>query len=228
MKMIEEKEMRGMNRKGNAAVHALSKSGSLLVIAVLAFAFLMPPAHAEKGVGLKWFTENENVAEESMHCIDYGIYNPWNTDVNAVLKVSGEFLQVAEMKKSEPVFVKAATASSAALPSRICFRIGDTYEEECLIGNWFCDRTCPKEQREYAGQVVVEEAPEESTVGGTGAMVTFSVAAPLRLVVECRDEKRDLTPLYYIGGIATGTVMFTVAKKYDPEKKRRKSRTVIQ
>src|SRR3989344_4762978 len=128
------------------------------VAALLMIGMVMPPAHAERGAGIKWYTEAEVVDEESTRCLRYGIYNPWSEDVNTMLMASDEFLSVVEKQQSEPVFVESGTSSTQALHSDLCFTIGDVYEEDCLIGSLFCERTCPDERFEYAGKVLVVEA----------------------------------------------------------------------
>src|SRR3989339_326231 len=184
----------------------------LLIVAILAITLAMP-VHAERGVGIKWYSEAEIVGEESTRCLEYGIYNPWDTDVNAILKVSDEFAAVVEKQESDAVFVKSATSSTQALASNLCFTIGDVYEEECLIGDFFCERVCPADRFEYSGQVIVEEAPRELDSGPTGSGATFGIAAPLRLIVGRSDQERDLTPLYYAGGMIAGIVTLAAVKR---------------
>ncbi|MBI2584194.1 MAG: hypothetical protein HYW25_05985 [Candidatus Aenigmarchaeota archaeon] len=152
--------------------------------------------------------------EETTRCLNYGIYSPWSEYVNAILRASDEFSPVVAEQTSEPVFVAAGTSSSDALHSDLCFKMGDVYDENCLLGPLLCERTCPQERFEYAGQVIVEEAPRDAELRGTGSGTTFGVAAPLRLIVDCQNLQRDYTPLLFVGGIVGGVATAVAVKRH--------------
>ncbi len=147
-------------------------------------------AEARKGVGISWSTETEAVEENKVHCIDYGLYNPWDEDVYAVLSTSGELSDIVTIIEREPQPIKAKTASTNAIQTRICFEVKDVYKESCILG-MLCERKCNTQPpREFIGQIIVKEKNPQG-VQGSGSSVTLDVAAPLKIKVKCEDKTRS-------------------------------------
>jgi len=151
----------------------MRKTGLVLVFVVLAL-LLVPPAMATKGVGIRYGVENAFAEENKVTCVNYGVYNPWDEDVNIILTAGGELAQFA--LASESVFVPANTVSSEAIRTDICFDIPKVYERGCIEG-----------QKVYSGEVVAKEAAQLSNVQGSGSATSVVASAPLSLNIMCID-----------------------------------------
>ena len=166
---------------------------SILILLVLFSSFTL----ANKGVGIVWSTESELVKENELHCIDYGIYNPWDEDVTAVLSVSDELKPVIAKSVTEPQFIEARTTNENAKQMEFCFKVGKQYEEDCLMPLVGCKQTCEQPQVSYDGKVIVIE-DKEGESSGTGSTTSLGVSVPLNIRVACEEHGRDFTLVYIV------------------------------
>lgn len=162
----------------------------ILLLVIISF------VDARKGVGLSWSTETELVNENKVHCIDYGLYNPWDEDVYAILSTSDELSSIVSVIERDSMLIKAGTSSSNAIPVRICFEVKKIYKESCILG-MMCEKKCEETQAEYSGQIIVKEKVPD-TLQGSGSSVALDVAAPLKIKVTCEKTERSYTPLIII------------------------------
>jgi hypothetical protein len=165
--------------------------------AILLLCLLVVPqgALAAKGVGIVWSTQTEAVSENARHCIKYGVYNPWDEDVTAMLTVSDSLKPVVVGEESIPTFLPAETMHDDAKEIDLCFYVPKVYTDDCLVGNFlFCEQTCSEPEVRYDGEVIVMEAPSGSG-GAMGSSTSMGVSAPLTLRVVCNEYPRDYTPL---------------------------------
>lgn len=170
-----------------------------LIILVLLIVFLSFTVQARKGVGLVWDTQTAIVYENSEHCVRYGIYNPWEDDVNAILSVSDELKDVIINEDSEEKLITAGTFHEYAVPMEFCFKIAKTYEEDCWIPGLFCKQECNIDPVQHEGKVIAMEAPSEGGSGSiAGSATSLGVSVPLKLKVKCKEHAREMTPLYIL------------------------------
>jgi hypothetical protein len=167
----------------------------LVLMVLLVVIVLSQVGFARKGVGLVWTTESEVVQEGTKHCVEYGIYNPWDEDVTAVLSVSGELENVITKKESETTFIKAGTSHTDAEPIDFCFKVAKIYEKDCIMG-MLCKQTCEDPIVEYEGKIVAEEEATGETGGTAGSTTSLGVSVPLKLRVSCEAHDRNWTLLY--------------------------------
>ncbi len=162
---------------------------------LILFFLIVGTAAADVGIGLKWSTESEFVSEGQEKCVSYGIYNPFDTDVNGYLRGTKDLSTI--YRAEEPKLI-SGTSSSEAIPTEICFTVPPTYEEESILG-FLPQKKCPEKNAEIRGEVVAAY-----TLGagvGTGSATGASFAAPLRLRVRCTPIERSWTPVYIIAGV---------------------------
>ena len=176
----------------------MTKKLILLLILLFTFSLLSSTILARKGVGIVWDTETEIVTENLVHCVQYGIYNPWEEGVNAILSVSSELKDVITTEESETKFIKAGTTHDIAAPIEFCFKVAKTYEEDCLIGNLVCEQKCEDPQIIYEGKIVVMEMPEGTSAGAAGSATALGVSVPLKLKVRCDPHPREWTLVYVV------------------------------
>jgi len=172
------------------------KRNTIVIITILIALSIMPLASARKGVGIVWMTQTEIVNENSMHCVQYGVYNPWDEDVKIGLSVSDELKGLVNEQKSEVKTVPANTMPDNPVPIEFCFKIKDVYPKECILGT-LCKQTCNNKNVMYEGKVqAVEKSDSEKT--GTGSKASIGVSVPLKLKVKCVPGDRDWTALYIL------------------------------
>lgn len=183
------------------------KNRIAILVLIFIFCLILPTtAFARKGVGIVWDTETEIVNENSKHCIQYGIYNPWEEDVKAILGVSSDLKDIIVKEESEAKLIKAGTTNDKSVPVEFCFQIAEIYSKDCLIGNMICKKTCEEPQVIYSGNVVAMEEPSETAKRATGSSTSLGISVPLRLKVKCNPYPRDFT-LAYILVIAIVLIM---------------------
>ncbi|MBD3262798.1 hypothetical protein GF374_00270 [Candidatus Woesearchaeota archaeon] len=173
----------------------------IILVAILALVFMItiPQAvSARKGVGIVWGTETVIVSENSVHCVEYGLYNPWDEDVLASLTVDGDLKQVVENEESETKLIKANTLHDDAIPVELCFKIKEVYEKDCAVGEFLlCEQDCDCEQVSYSGEISVIEEGNKITGGFAGSKTALGVTVPLKLKVKC-EEYKDYASAYVI------------------------------
>lgn len=167
----------------------------ILIAVLLVTILLLPAVSARKGVGIMWSTQAELVDEGDSHCVQYGVYNPWDEDVNAKLEPSDDFSEILEKTESEATFIAAQTMHENAISLELCFSVPKVYEEECVLGNWLCEQKCEEPEKAYEGDIIVAEEKDDSS--GVSA-TALGVSVPLRLIVKCNAHPVDWVPVYIL------------------------------
>ena len=137
-------------------------------LSLLLILFIIPSAFAVSGAGLKYNFEYVELIEKETHCLNYGIYNPYDSDSLISLTAEGEFedFQI----ESEPTNVPANTNANNELRKDICFKIPKVVDS-CEDGKLL------------KGQVIASTVP---TSGGIGT--ALAVSAPLEMKVNCNES----------------------------------------
>ncbi len=180
-------------------VNNMDKKMMILACLIIAAVMILPQtASARKGVGIVWDTETEIVTEGSTRCIGYGVYNPWEEDVTAILSISDELKDVVTEEESETKLIEAGTMHDNAVPIEFCFTIPKIYEEDCLLPGFFCEQTCEQPEIAYDGSIVAMEQIEGSAGGAAGSATSLGVSVPLKLKVRCDAHPRDWSLAFVI------------------------------
>jgi hypothetical protein len=161
--------------------------GLLLLLAAVS------AASADIGIGLKWAQESAVVPQDAVSCITYGLYNPFDSDVDGSLAASQELSPLVSPTHSDgPLRVPKGTAPESSLQRRICFSIPQAYPPGGL-GPLFPSQSCPpdSERKSYTGEVSARSEPVGGRAGGVGSATGTAVAAPLRLIVGCVPSGTD-------------------------------------
>jgi len=137
-------------------------------LSLLLILFIIPSAFAVSGAGLKYNFEYVELIEKETHCLNYGIYNPYDSDSLISLTAEGEFedFQI----ESEPTNVPANTNANNELRKDICFKIPkvvDSCEDAKLL----------------KGQVIASTVPSSEGIG-----TALAVSAPLEMKVNCNES----------------------------------------
>lgn len=196
----------------------------LIVVLTLAIILVLPHAtDARKGVGIVWNTESEIVNEASTHCIEYGIYNPWDEDVQAYLSVYGELNEVIKNEFSDSYLIKAKTFHDMAVPVNFCFEVAQVYSKDCLYGDYICEQTCEEPEVTYEGKIKTMEK-SEGLFGGSGSSTSLGVSVPLKLKVRCNAHSRDWSLVYIsvIGVTLAALGIFLYKKKISRGKRKKR------
>jgi hypothetical protein len=185
------------------------------------------------GMGVKWYTESELVKENTIKCIGYGLYNPFDVPVMGYVEPTNTLVNISSIV--EPILVLENTSSTNAIPVEICFNIPKVYKQDCILG-MFCERTCPetssvdepyKNEVRFEGDVVGKYLQLDQATGATGSKTGSSVAVPLELVVICQPKERNDTLMYItfaiviIALIAIIWLIIKQAKNKNTNKKRK-------
>ncbi|MFA5142458.1 MAG: hypothetical protein WC471_05830 [Candidatus Woesearchaeota archaeon] len=164
-------------------------------IIILLIALLLT-INLASAIGIKWFTEQEAMDENSNLCIKYGAYNPSGKDLKAKISLEGEIAAIAQGVTFEDKIIEASTASKDAELIDFCFSVPEVYEEDCLWNGLICEQACQQEPKTYRGEVLMTEAPAQTTGGSAGSGATIAASAPLKLTVNCKAHKRDWAIVY--------------------------------
>jgi len=177
----------------------MKKTISLIIFIFFILIFIKP---AYAGVGIVYGVRDVEVYEGDTKCITYGIYNPFDSDVTALIFASGELSNL--ISKSDQFFVPAHTSHDDAKKVEFCFKIPkDVYERDCLIGNFFCDKSCSNDLKVFRGSIVVQEVKEVKQ--GTGSGTASSASASLNLIVKCLPQKRNY---FALSGLIAALLIF--------------------
>jgi hypothetical protein len=179
----------------------------ILVTAVLLIV-LISPVSSDVGIGIKWFTESESVNQGEQKCISYGIYNPFDTEVNGYLEATKGLEKIFSAEEAK--IIPAHTSSTNFVPTQICFNIPRVYQEDSFYG-YFTQRECSEKEVILAGEVVA--AYKLNSGSGTGSATGASFAAPLKLKVACTPLKRDLTPVYVFAALIIAIALVYLKKR---------------
>lgn len=181
-----------------------------VVVLVLALFLFLPMVSA--GVGIKWDRESSLVPERTKTCLTYQVYNPWDDDSYAQIRLSDELKEIIHSSESETKFVEKQTPSSEALPIEFCFKTPRVYTKDCLVGDKFlCEQTCSEPLKLYEGEVeVIEISEEEAKIsGGSGGSATqMSVSAPLRVRVQCVPHGRRYSIVYGLVALVAAILLW--------------------
>jgi hypothetical protein len=148
---------------------------SLLLASFVIFLFL-PVAKADIGVGIRWKIEELFLNEFEEKCVNYEIYNPFNSNVTARLSaersIVGMITRIEPEQFSLPAYTGLANDSAAKLANKqdvtICFKAS-------LL------RWPPLYPKNYSGVVLATALP--LGIPGTGSASASVVQAPLRITV---------------------------------------------
>ena len=137
-------------------------------LSLLLILFIIPSAFAVSGAGLKYNFEYVELIEKDTHCLNYGIYNPYDSDSLISLTAEGEFedFQI----ESEPTKVPANTNANNELRKDICFKIPKVVDS-CEDGKLL------------KGQVIASTVPSSEGIG-----TALAVSAPLEMKVNCNES----------------------------------------
>lgn len=175
----------------------MRKIGFLFVLFVVIALFSTTLVDARKGVGIKWDLNTLIVQEGKPVCVDYGVYNPWDEDVNIALELGPELSSViTDTTFSEPKLVKAYTSSQDAVPVTLCFKTENVYEKDCVFGPFLCAQKCSGPEKSYEGEVVAVEVKNATVQGAFGSSTSIGVSTKLKLKVSCTPFSRDWTVVF--------------------------------
>ena len=137
-------------------------------LSLLLILFIIPSAFAVSGAGLKYNFEYVELIEKETHCLNYGIYNPYDSDSLISITAEGEFedFQI----ESEPTNVPANTNANNELRKDICFKIPKVVDS-CEDGKLL------------KGQVIASTVPTSEGIG-----TALAVSAPLEMKVNCNES----------------------------------------
>jgi hypothetical protein len=128
---------------------------------------LIPSVLGAKGVGIAWTQESAIFMEGEKPCLTYGVYNPFDEDVEITLNAEGfEDLNPT----SETKFVEAGTINANAEEINLCFKIPQTYSD-CV-------------EKVIDGKIIAREAPK-SIQGVTGSATVAIASVPLDIKITC-------------------------------------------
>lgn len=159
----------------------------MLLFAILIF--VTPITHAVQGVGVVYSTVYETVQEGEQKCISYGLFNEFDEDVTAELRVSGGLTSILKGVQTSQVFLKAGTGKEQAIQTPVCFKVDNVYSEQCIAG-MLCKQTCSEDPVTYKGQVEVVKTADP-TAGGSGSGMALSIPADLTVQVKCNPHGRS-------------------------------------
>jgi hypothetical protein len=166
--------------------------GVLLVLSII----VLISASSVSAIGIKWFTEDETINENTDVCIPYGVYNPSGRDIKAKIGVEGELKQILSPYVIKDKIIKAGTSSKNAETILFCFNVPRLYAQTCLFKDYICEQKCEEEVKTYKGEIMMSEAPISSLSGTSGSGATIAASAPLKLTVQCRAHRRDWGIVY--------------------------------
>jgi|SRR3989344_875675 len=178
-----------------------SKYFKIIFLLTLLLVLILPIVEARKGVGLKWSLNSLRVEEGKETCVEYGVYNPWEEDVNVKLGLSDNLKEITTKEFSESKFVPAGTSSKDSLPVTTCFLVDNVYTKNCLIGSFLCRKDCSEGQKVYDGEILALEDKETGIAGeGTaGSGTNLGISTVLKVKVACDPYERNWTPVTVIG-----------------------------
>jgi len=110
----------------------MKRPNILLLVFFLIVTLMSTASVARKGVGIVWSQQTLIMDEDSTQCIQYGVYNPWDEGVNALISVSESLEEVLEVIESNEAYVAPETMHQTATQMEICFSVPKVYESDCL------------------------------------------------------------------------------------------------
>ena len=171
----------------------------LALLFVVLILFSVSLVDARKGVGIKWDLNTLIVEDGTPVCVDYGVYNPWDEDVNIALELGSELSAVTtDNTFSDPKLVKAHTSSQDSIPVNLCFKTENVYKKDCLLGSFLCKQQCGGPEQSYEGEVVAVEVKNATAQGAFGSSTSIGVSTKLKLKVTCTPFSRDWTVVFAV------------------------------
>ena len=168
-------------------------------LSLLLILFIIPSAFAVSGAGLKYNFEYVELIEKETHCLNYGIYNPYDSDSLISLTAEGEFedFQI----ESEPTNVPANTNANNELRKDICFKIPKVVDS-CEDGKLL------------KGQVIASTVPSSEGIG-----TALAVSAPLEMKVNCNESSFNV--LFFVVPFVLISTLFGIIQimKYSKNRK---------
>ena len=168
-------------------------------LSLLLILFIIPSAFAVSGAGLKYNFEYVELIEKDTHCLNYGIYNPYDSDSLISLTAEGEFedFQI----ESEPTNVPANTNANNELRKDICFKIPKVVDS-CEDGKLL------------KGQVIASTVPTSEGIG-----TALAVSAPLEMKVNCNESSFNV--LFFVVPFVLISTLFGIIQimKYSKNRK---------
>jgi hypothetical protein len=161
-------------------------------------------------VGIKWYTEQESVSENSEKCIPYGAYNPSSRDIGVHIEVTGNIQEIITTSAVTDELVPAKTSSANAKEINFCFTMPKIYQDDCLVGNLICEQTCQSPAQSFTGDVVMTETMIGNAGGTAGSGTTIAASAPLTLTALCQEKSRDWS-IAYLSAILVCAIVFMSA-----------------
>jgi len=142
---------------------------------VLSFILLiLPLVKADVGIGIRWKTEELFLNELEEKCVNYEIYNPFDTNVTAKLNAGREIEKMVSRIEPEQFSIPAYTGASndnvAKLANKEDVKI-------CFKANLF--RWPPFYPKTYKGVVLATALPVG--IPGMGSASASVVQAPLKI-----------------------------------------------
>jgi hypothetical protein len=169
--------------------------GKKSVMVILALLLLVSNVSA---VGLKWYTEAEDVISGEEKCILYGAYNPSSEDIKVEIEVTEQLEEIVIGASTEDKIIPALTASKDAVEVNFCFQVPNVYPKDCLIGKFLCEQKCSGESKRYDGDMVMTEEKVGPQGGLSGSAAIVSASTELGLVVTCLPHGINWIPVYVI------------------------------
>ena len=176
------------------------KFSNFIIFFLLASILLVPMVEARKGIGLKWSLNSLMVEEGKEQCVEYGVYNPWEEDVQVKLDLSDNLKEITTKQFSESKFIAAKTSSQNSLPVTTCFMVDNVYQKNCLLGSYLCKKDCTEGQKVFDGEILALEDKDTGIAGeGTaGSGTNIGISTTLKVKVSCESFERDWTPVIVI------------------------------
>ncbi|MBI4015630.1 MAG: hypothetical protein HY362_02845 [Candidatus Aenigmarchaeota archaeon] len=153
-------------------VQNMGNKRALLLLLAFAIPISLLPTLASAqyiGVGLRWDQEAIGVPDLKETCTQYYIYNPFDTDVVASIKVEGDISGMVTRTEPAAVAVPAKTMPRDGRAVKVCFSAPTA-------------RFPPFMPAQYKGKVLASYAPG-TNLAATGSAVGASVQAPLSVFV---------------------------------------------
>lgn len=161
--------------------------------------FLIAPIVSAGGVGIKWSQESTLVPEKTKTCLTYNLYNPFEGDAYAQIKLSDELMGIVSSWESDTQFIPEFTSSDDAIPVTFCFKTPVVYEKDCLIGDsLLCKQECNEGMKSFSGEVEVISVSNEAQLEQGGSATQLSASAPLNVRVRCIEHSRNYSPIYLL------------------------------
>jgi hypothetical protein len=148
----------------------------ILLFVSFVILLLLPAVKADVGTGIRWKTEELFLNELEEKCVNYEIYNPFDTNVTAKLSaersIQGMVTRIEPEQFSLPAYIGLANDNAAKLANKIDVKI-------CFKANLL--RWPPFYPKTYSGVVLATASP--IGIPGTGSASASVVQAPLRITV---------------------------------------------